>query len=508
MKTHVQRIMGLLALILLVAWVSAGVAETTTLTILHINDFHGRILPDADTDPKKPVAGAACLAAMIKTERSKNRSGTLLLSAGDMFQGTCESNHYHGAPVIKMMNELKFDAMALGNHEFDWGMTELNRLRTSAAFPFLAANIVNKKGIPLPGIRSYRIVQRNKVKVAVIGIATPDTPFTTKPDNVKGLDFGKPDSVLPRLIKAVRAQGASVVIVLSHLGKDDDSRLASAVPGIDVIVGGHSHTEISKPLKAEENGTIIVQAGAYGAYLGLLELTVDSQTGRVTGFTDTSGLKRVSAGPEDKADRKTALMIKPYVDKLRPTLDKEVGETRVRLVKPPTRTEETNLGNLITDAMREASGAEIAVHNSGGIRTDIPAGPITRRQACNAFPYDNNLVTMSLTGAELKTLLKQSVNSRQGIMQLSGLTVTYDRNKSENPIVKAAVNGADIDDKKIYRVVTNDFVAAGGDGMEVLKGKPYETGDKLRDAFEQYLKKHRPVEPKVERRIVFVNDGK
>ncbi|MBP1733179.1 MAG: nucleotidase, partial [Deltaproteobacteria bacterium] len=127
MKTHVQRIMGWLALILLVVWVSAGAAETTRLTILHINDFHGRILPDTKTELDKPVAGAAYLAAMIKAERSKNPTGTVLLSAGDMFQGTCESNGCQGAPVIEMMNELKFDAMALGNHEFDWGMTVFNR---------------------------------------------------------------------------------------------------------------------------------------------------------------------------------------------------------------------------------------------------------------------------------------------------------------------------------------------------------------------------------------------
>lgn len=502
MKTNVRRTMSWLTLILLVLWVSTGAAETTRLTILHVNDFHGKILADAETEPNKPVGGAAHLAAMAKAERAKNPTGTLLLSAGDMFQGTCESNLFHGAPVMEMMNELKFDAMAVGNHEFDWGRTVFNSMRRSAGFPFLAANIVTDKGILLPGIRSYRIVQRNKAKVALIGVTSQETKYTTKPDNVKDLLFLNPETVLPRLIKEVRAQGASVVIVLSHLGYDVDERLASAITGIDVIVGGHSHSTISKPLKGG-NDTIIVQAGYNGLYLGILELLIDAHTGKVTGFTDTSGLKPVAVGPKEKADRKTAVLIKPYVDKARPKLDEVVGEASVDL--ETDRDRESNLGNLITDAMRASSGAQIAVQNSGGIRARIPAGRITVRHTCNALPYDNCLVTMDLTGEQLKTLLEQSESSAHGLMQLSGLTVTYDRKKpAGSRVIKAAVNGEPLDRNKTYHVVTNDFLAAGGDRIEVLtKGRLPQHGNNLRDVFVRYLQKHRPVAPKVEGRVVF-----
>ncbi len=177
-----------------------------------------------------------------------------------MFQGSPVSNLFHGTPVMEVMNEVRFDAMTLGNHEFDWGMGALTRLRKEAHFPFLAANIVDSRGNLLPGIRPYTILQRGHAKVAVIGVTTPETGYTTKPDNVKGLTFLSPEAVLPRLIQEVRQQGASIVIVLSHLGLDADKSLAAAVPGIDVIVGGHSHTEIPKPLKTE-SGTVIVQAG-------------------------------------------------------------------------------------------------------------------------------------------------------------------------------------------------------------------------------------------------------
>lgn len=503
MKVLGRHIIGWWMLILLILWVSTSSAETFTLTILHVNDLHGRFLPDEEAGAQKSVIGAAYLAGMIKAERAKNPTGTLLLSAGDMFQGTPESNLFHGAPIIEMMNELKFDAMTLGNHEFDWGMAVLHSMRKKASFPFLAANIVNDKGIPVLGIRPYRIVQRNRAKVAVIGVTTQETKYTTKPDNVKDVVFLNPESVLPRFIKEVRAQGATVVVVLSHLGKDVDQHLASAVPGIDVIVGGDSHTEILKPLWAE-SGTLIVQAGAYGEYLGVLELTIDAQTGRITGYTDRSGLKRVSAGQGDKADRTIALLEKQYEERLRPLFSAVVGETSVDLVTDLDQ--ESNFGNLITDAMREASGAQIAVQNSGGIRQRIPTGKITMRQIYKALPFDNWLVTMDLTGEQLKLLLKQSEGSGKGLMQLSGLTVTYDRKKTAgNPVVKAAVNGAPIEDEKTYRVVTNDFLAAGGDRMDVFtKGRFPVRGDNLRDVLVRYLQKHSPVAPKVEGRIVFV----
>ena len=150
---------------------------------------------------------------------------------------------------MDVMNELKFDAMTLGNHEFDWGMRALTRLRKEARFPFLAANIVDSKGNLLSGIRPYTILQKGHAKVAVIGLTTPEIAYITKPDNLKGLTFLSPEAVLPRLIREVRQQGASIVILLSHLGFEADKRVASAVPGIDVIVGGHSHTVIPKPLR-------------------------------------------------------------------------------------------------------------------------------------------------------------------------------------------------------------------------------------------------------------------
>ena len=499
----------ILAIFLIVAsGLFAAEPSTTLLTILHVNDYHGRVKPflDKTIDPQEQVGGAAYLAAMIKQARAKNPGGTLLLAAGDMFQGSPVSNLFHGAPVMEIMNEVKFDAMALGNHEFDWGMGALTHLRKEAHFPFLAANIVDSRGNLLPGIKPYTILQRGHAKVAVIGLTTPETEYITKPTNVKGLSFLSPEAVLPRLIQEVRQQGASIIIVLSHLGLDADKKVAAAVPGIDVIVGGHSHTEIPKPLKTE-GGTIIVQAKAYGVYLGVLELVVDKATGRAVGFTGNSGLRLVSAAPQNKPDRKAALIVKKYDDRVKEKFAAIVGEASVDLTAQSGS--ESNLGDLVADAMRAAAGGQIAFQNSGGVRANIPAGKITMEALYTVLPFDNVLVSMDLTGRQVKEALEQAGAMEFGGLQISGMTITYDLKKPAGErVVKAEVGGDPLDPGKTYTLVTNDFLAAGGDKVTALKeGNNIAYGDTLRDALVGYLGKHSPVSPKVEGRITFA-DGR
>lgn len=497
--------LGLTILLLLTSDLHAAGPATTQLTILHINDYHGRVFPSINKgiDPEKPVGGAAYIAALIKEERAQNPGGTILLAAGDMFQGSPVSNLFHGEPVIKVMNELKFDAMVVGNHEFEWGMPGLTRLREQARFPFLAANIWDSRGDSFPGVRPYRILQRKQTKVAIIGLTTTEAGYTTKPNNVKGLTFLSPATVLPRLIKEVREQGATVVILLSNMGLDADKAVASSVSGIDVIVGGHSHTEVLEPLRTE-SGTIIVQAGAYGFYLGVLELNIDASTGTVAGYTKSSGLKLVSAGPQDRTDPQTALIVKTYNDRLENVVFAAViGETAVDLMAG--RTSESNLGNLVADAMRADSGAQIAFENSGGIRANIPSGKITMEQLYSAFPFDNVLVSMELSGGQVKEVLEQGASTESGLLQMSGINVTYDLKKPYgNRVVKVQIDGKPLDPGKTYTVVTNDFLAAGGDGMTILgQGEYVKYGNTLRDVVRRYLNKHSPVAPRVEARIQF-----
>lgn len=474
------------------------------ITILHINDTHGRVLPylEKSIDENTPLSGSAYLARMIETARSENPDGTLLLSAGDMFQGTPLSNVFKGQPVMEVMNYLKFDAMTLGNHEFDWGQDVLHALGSSAAFPFLSANIKNNKGEYLPGVKPYVILSRKGLKIAVIGLTTPETPVATKPSNVADLIVSDPVEAAPGLIEKVRSEHVNLVVVLSHLGLAADRELARRVRGIDVIVGGHSHTVVSDPLV--ENGTIIAQAGYYGLYLGNLELRIEPQTNKIIEYTRRNALKLVSASPEAPFDEEVSRIAARLNDQIKDEFSKEIGATSVDLLRRDF--EESNIGNLIADSMRQAAGADIALQNGGGIRADLPKGTVTMEGAYSVLPFDNILVTMDLVGSRLlETLEKNAVMDRR-ILQISGISVEYDiRKPVGSRVVKAMIEGEPLDPERSYSVTVNDFMAAGGDGLDALKeGKNIRYGDNLRDVFIEYMQTNSPVSPKIENRIGFL----
>lgn len=472
------------------------------LTILHLNDTHGFIRPQIDksVDAKTPVGGIEYLARMIEEERSRNPEGTILLSAGDMFQGTPISNVFRGRPVLEIMNRLCFDAMTLGNHEFDWGRRALIGLAAAAKFPFLAANVAGKKGKFSSRIKPYVVLERKGLKIAVIGITTPDVPFITKPGNVKGLSFAKPEKILPGLIEKLRAK-ADLIIVLSHIGFEEDKALAQAVPGIDVIVGGHSHTAVFRP--AEVNGAIIVQAKCYARYLGVLKLRIDAESRKIVSYDGTDNLRITFSGPDRPVDERIARFVKSYEDRIKTRFEQVVGETRTDLVRNPQS--ESNLGNLICDAMRAAAGSQIAFQNSGGIRADVCRGKITLGRLFTVLPFDNEIVSMDLTGRRIRTALEQSVAGEHSILQVSGIEVRYDLSRPPGSRVVAAwVGGRELDPQKTYRVTINDFIAAGGDRFRVfLDGENIERGGELRGAVADYLRSHSPVDPKVEGRIRF-----
>lgn len=482
---------------------SAGDTPPISLTVLHVNDFHGRTMPylDKGLSETVPVGGAPRLARLIEEERSGNPDGTLLLAAGDMFQGTALSNIFFGRPVIEFMNTVHFDAMVLGNHEFDWGLPVLKELAGAAGFPFIAANIADKRGRPLPGVKPYLLLVRKGLKVAVIGVTTPETSVTTKPDHVSGLVFSSPKTALPPVIKKARSQGAQLVILLSHLGADADRNLARQVTGIDLIVGGHSHTVLSNPEVV--SGTVIVQAGAYGAYLGVLHLQVDPRTGRIVDYTKANELRTVWAGPGEPVHDGISAIVSRYHDQIKGELSKVVGVTSVDLVRYPYQ--ESNVGNLICDAMREASGADLALFNGGGIRADILKGPVNLEQIYALLPFDNVLVTMDLTGRQIRELLEQSAMMTYRILQVSGIQVRYDTSRPVGSrVLEALVAGAPLMLEKTYRVATNDFLAQGGDQFEAFKaGRNIAYGDTVRDVLSAYLRRHSPVQPQIEGRIVF-----
>jgi len=268
-----------------------------------------------------------------------------------------------------------------------------------------------------------------------------------------------------------------------------------------VIVGGHSHTAVTDPVVIDT--TIIVQAGCFGLYLGVLELKIQRETNRIVQKTRSHELKTVFSGPDNPADPHVTGIINKYNNRIKDVFTQVVGETTVDLVQ--NRRGEANEGNLLCDAMKRETGAAIAFFNSGGLKINIPRGKITMEKIYELLPYDNVLMTMDLTGRQIKDLLEHGASlPHGGILQVSGISVTYDLNKPAGErAVNICVGDSPLNLTNVYTVTTNDFLAAGGDGYTTFKeGKNIRYGDNLRNIFVEYIKKHSPVHPKIEGRII------
>jgi 5'-nucleotidase / UDP-sugar diphosphatase len=480
--------------------------SSDTLTILHVNDFHGRILPylDKAVDPMNQSGGAAYLAEAINNERRKNPDGTILLSAGDMFQGTPISNLNRGKPVIEFMNMIGFDAMAMGNHELDWGLEVFGNIALGARFPVLSANIVDDGGRTLNGVKPFVIIERKGFKIAVIGMTTPSVIHMVNSKFLENRKVLEPVVILPQLIKEVKAKGADVVVLLSHIGFDEDRALATAVDGIDVIVGGHSHTVVTQAVNV--GNTLVAQAGSNGINLGVIRVALERKNGNVVVVDKNGILRKITAREGAAQDRAIADMVNGYNDKIKQRFQEVVGETTIDLMRRGEEGE-SNIGNAITDAMREISGADIAFHNPGGIRADILKGKITMEQVYTVLPFDNVVVTMDLKGADIFSLFEAGSGVGRGALQVSGARVAYDGSKPVGQkVALALVNGKPIEKSKVYRVATNDFLSVGGDKFLAFKnGENVTQGEELREVFLKYLKGHSPLNAGIEGRITTRN---
>ena len=482
--------------------VPAAPAGPVDLTVLHLNDTHGALLPFVyrGVTPEMEMGGAAHFAALINEERAKDPEGTLLLSAGDMFQGNAMSNRFYGAPMLEVMNLLRFDAMTIGNHEFDWGQKKLDEIHSRAQFPFLCANITDAQGQTVVGSKPYIVLERKGIRIAIIGLSPPDIRKLTKPTNVLSLKTVDPAKAVKKILKELRPQKADLVLVLSHLGLEADKRLAKKVEGIDLIVGGHSHSVVRQPIR--ENDTLITQAGYFGVFLGRLNLRLDPRANPRLALLDGSGLIPVTAGPDRPADAEVARIVEAYHSRIRAEFAEVVGETTVNLIYSGDG--ETVMGNLICDAMRASMNADLAIQNGGGIRAGIEQGPITREELFTVLPFDNLVVLVDLTGKQLWDLVAQANGGRRRTIQLSGARAVFEADAQKRLTLRSLeVNGQPVKPKSIYRVATNDFLYMGGEGVKPLETKTRPRfGPTVFDATMNYLKHNSPVSPVQEGRVV------
>lgn len=491
--------------------VSFAHAEETVIRILHINDFHGFAEPYIPLGSNEMMGGIAYLAA--KADALRKEKPTLLLSAGDMIQGNNWANLFQGESVIELMNAMEFDAMVLGNHEFDFGQEVLKKRISEARFPVLMANV---QGLDM--LKPFIIREISGVRIAIIGVVTDDTPETTHPRNVAGLKFVPPADTLEKYVKELCSK-ADIIIVLSHIGYSADRMLAEKVGGIDVIVGGHSHTKIERQVTVGK--TVVVQAWEHGKALGVLDLTV--KDGKITGFEGHLEEIKPVRGAEDRA---ALAIVEKYKQKVDAVLNEKVGETEVDLDGENVRRKETNLGDLVADVMRQVSGADMAIVNSGAIRTSIKKGEIRVKDIYSVLPFNNYIVAIRLTGKQIREALEHGVSAiEEGsgrFPQVSGLSFTFAPTEKEGSRVKDVfIAGKPLEPGREYTVATNDFLAAGGDGYKVfgdairssgdfssiggtLKGEKLvysDPGKSLKDLLVEYSRTTKRIAPAVEGRI-------
>ncbi|MFP4250526.1 MAG: bifunctional metallophosphatase/5'-nucleotidase [Armatimonadota bacterium] len=491
-KGHVA---PLIAVAMLLAVISGAWASPQSVTILHFNDFHGNVLtPEGEED----LGGLARIAGMIEQVRAENDaagSETLVLIAGDILQGTPLSTVFHGEADFSALKLMDISAMAIGNHEFDYGMPNLHKLVEMANFPILGANIRRKAdgSLVFDGTRRFMIGDEMLV---VVGLTTPETRVTTMPSNVANLTFEDPAETAAKLADRITRTRDRVVVALTHLGHEEDIQLARDVPELDVVVGGHSHTKVEEAVRAGE--AIVVQASAYGEYLGRLDLVIDN--GKVTQY-DYALIPMDASVSEDPS---VAAVVAEYQSRLDEEIKRVVGFTEVTLngTREDNRSGETNLGNVITDAMRLVSGAPIALHNGGGIRASIDEGSIALEDVMQVLPFGNEVATLELTGAQLREILQRSIAEPRpfgGFLHVSGLTIVAE----DGQITSVMVGDEALDDNTTYTVATNAFLMEGGDGYETFTEgrKQYYVGTKLDTAFVQYLNEHGSISPEVEGRI-------
>lgn len=477
------RHLGLTCVLALILFISS--AHAHTLTILHTNDLHAHLAPFPDAFLGKEAGGVARLATLIQAIRQENPY-TLLLDAGDRFSGTTLSSLFQGEAELVFACLLGYDALALGNHDFDYGLERLRYLRQRLIHPpMVAANIrYARDGRFFVSPHIYRKVAG--LRILIVGLSTPETPYSTRPSNVAGLTFETPARSLQSIMEQERGN-YDLLIVLSHLGYEEDRSLAEKVPGIDLIVGGHSHTKIETGERVKSS--LMVQAFQWGVYLGRVDLDLNGKRIRQARAQLIPVSSQVSPDPLF-----SSLLKHSYEERARPIMEEVVAHAPI----PLTRQEgESAIGNLLADSFRIFTAADLAIFNRGGIRADVPAGPITVGKIFEVIPFSNQVMTTELTGRQLQVLFDQ-LAARGGGDAISGAQFRIREGRARNILV----GGQPLERERVYRVAANEFMMAGGDQFEMLKqGKNTRSYGLDRQALIEYLKSYPGKWPKIEGRI-------
>lgn len=450
------------------------------VTILFTNDFHSAFEPvPAFWLPGAPrLGGAAHLATLVERERAA-APGAFLLDSGDMFTGTL-SRLTDGEALLEMMTLMRYDAMGVGNHEFDYGWRAFEQGITRVPFPMLCCNI-RHRGTGIRFSRPYTVLERGGIRLGVIGVmGMLAATRTIMPSKVAELEFTDPVAETLACVKVLRPT-VDVVVVLAHQGLpgpmqsdaeadpavqrslDEDLAFCGAVPGIDLYIGAHSHHGLEAPLVQPDTRTLLTQTYGYGTRLGRVRLSVRAR--RIVSH-DIELLKVLS--DELPPHPGVAARVAHYRAALAPQIGLPIARAAVRLTRKYHR--ESPLGSFCADVMRQRARADVGITNAGGLRADLPEGDLDMGHVLDAFPFLNDLVTVQLAGKELVRVLEQGFSLAAGMVQVSGLQARYDPGRPPGArLVELRVDGQPVEPEQVYRVATNSFLAEGGDGYEAFR---------------------------------------
>ena len=488
--------------------------KVLNLTILHTNDFHARFRPISKYDNNcsaenntegKCFGGTARLITAVEDARARHEN-TILLDGGDQFQGTLFYNLYKGKVAAEMMNKLGYDGMTVGNHEFDDGPETLRAFMDTVNFPVLMANADVDMEPELKGkLQKSTVIERSGHKIGLIGVVTEDVVDISSPgDNII---FTDAITAVQAEVDTLTAAGVGIIILMSHSSYEIDKEIAANTTGVDVIVGGHDNAYLSNvsdrakgPYPTVVNGTQIVQAYAYGKYLGELSVVFDDE-GEVISATGEPITIDGSVNENSQIVARLDELEKPITD-LKETLVGNVSSS-LNGDRAVCRVQECDMGNMITDAMRAAGmekGYSIALANSGGIRASLDAGQVTLGEIMTILPFQNTMSTFKVTGKQLLAAIENGVSQVEDgsgrFPQVSGMRFSFDSSKPANERVTSIEiqesNGSfsALNLYGTYGMVSNNFIRAGGDGYKMFRSATdiYDFGPDLADVVVDYIK--------------------
>ena len=506
------------------------------LTILHINDLHSRIEPisrfnstckPGDDEIGKCFGGVARLKSFLDTRRAELADGNVLtLDAGDQFQGSLFYTSYKGAAAAEFMEAIGFDAMTVGNHEFDDGPETLARFVDSVPFPVLGGNVLAAEDNPLAGrLQDHAVFERGGERIGVISAVSTDTVVTSSPG--PGIRFADEVEELRRAVADLEKLGVNKIVALTHVGFSRDLELAAQVAGIDVIVGGDSNTYLSStdsgavdsyPVWVEGpdgSMTAIVQAYAYSKFVGELRIVFDDE-GNVVEASGDAHLLDASVEPDKELEARIRELAAP----LETLKQRVVGSTSASIQgdRDVCRVMECEMGNLVADALLDRAriqGATIALMNGGGLRASIDSGEITMAEVLTVLPFQNTMATLRLRGAGLIAALENGVSqveeTKGRFPQVAGVRFSWTRS---NPALSGRIlevlveedgEWRPIDPDAEYVIATNDYMLAGGDGYTVFQSDAMDArafGLGLEEVVVEYLARHPDYAPYVDGRII------